>query len=139
MAVRGDATSITNKWVNRLSGATADIQAGIQRVTVAPGTKAVAKKTKWQNNVVNAADKWARNTGRVSLQDWQNAAINVGVPRIAQGAQQKQGKMQAFLNDFIPHLERGQALVDAMPDDTFENRVQRAVAIMRHNRTFKRS
>lgn len=139
MAVRGDANSITSKWVQRLSGATAEIQAGIQRVNTAPGQRAVAKKDKWQNNVVNAADKWARNTGRVSLQDWQNAAINTGVPRIAQGAQQKQGKMQSFLNDFIPHLERGQQVVEGMPDNTFEQRVQRAVSMMRHNAGFKRS
>lgn len=139
MAVRGNAQSISSKWQTRLTGSTAEIQAGIQRVTQAPGQAAVAKKQKWVNNVTASQEKWARNTGRVSLQDWQRAALDVGVPRIAQGAQAKVGKVEAFMNDFIPHLERGQAAVKAMPDDTFEGRVQRAVAMMRHNASFKRS
>lgn len=139
MAVRGNPQSISQKWQTRLSGATQEIQAGIQRVNVAPGQAAVAKKDKWLNNVQASQEKWARNTGRVSLSDWQAAALNVGVPRIAQGAQAKVGKVESFLNDFLPHLERGQAAVKAMPDNTFEARVQRAVAMMRHNANFKRS
>jgi hypothetical protein len=139
MAVKGTPESISQKWQTRLSGATADIQQGIQRVTQAPGQAAVAKKDKWLNNVQASQEKWARNTGRVSLSDWQNAAINVGVPRIAQGAQAKQGKVTSFMQDFIPHLERGQAAVNNMPDNTFEARIQRAVAMMRHNATFKRT
>lgn len=139
MAVRGTPNSIADKWKTRLSGATAEIQAGIQRVNVAPGQQAAAKKDKWLNNVQASQDKWTRNVSRVSLSDWQNAAINVGVPRIAQGAAQKVGKVESFMSDFLPHLERGQAAVRAMPDNTFEARVQRAVAMMRHNATFKRS
>ncbi len=139
MAVRGTPQSISQKWQTRLSGATNEIQAGIQRVTTAPGQAAVAKKDKWLNNVQASQEKWARNTGRVSLADWQAAALHVGVPRIAQGAQAKVGKVESFLADFLPHLERGQAAVKAMPDNTFEARIQRAVAMMRHNSTFKRS
>jgi hypothetical protein len=138
MPVRGDPSSITSKWVNRLSGATAEIQAGIARVTVAPGAKAAQKSQKWLNNTQAAHDKFKRNVGRVSLSDWQNAATTIGVPRIAQGAQQKQGKMQSFLTDFIPHLERGLSQIDNMPDDTMEARIQKSVAMMRHNANFKR-
>lgn len=129
----------TQKWVNRLSGATADIQAGIERVAQAPGQAAVAKKDKWRANLQASEDKWTRNTGRVSLDEWKAAARDIGVPRIAQGAQAKQGKWQSFAAEFFPHLERGQAAVKAMPDTSFEQRVQKSVAMMRHNAQFRRS
>ncbi len=90
-------------------------------------------------NVVASEEKWARNTGRVTADEWKRAFLEVGVPRIAQGAQAKQGKYEAFASEFFPHLERGVQAVERMPDTTFEQRVQRAVAMMRHNREFQRS
>lgn len=138
MGIRVTPEQAKAKWVNRLSAATSEIQAGIDRVTQSPGAAAVAKRDKWRQNVAQAEEKWARNTARVSLDDWKQAAKDVGVPRIAQGAQAKQGKYEAFAQSFFPHLERGIAAVERMPDTSFEERVQRSVAMMRHNREFKR-
>lgn len=138
MPVRVSAEQATEKWVSRLSGATAEIQAGIERVQQAPGQRAVAKRDKWRQNLQAAEEKWARNTGRVSVEEWKEAALTVGVPRIAQGAQAKQGKMLRFQQEFLPHLERGVRAVESMPDTTFEQRVQKSVAMMRHNRDFRR-
>ena len=138
MPVRVTPEQAKQKWVNRLSAATTEIQNGIQNVTKAPGQAAVAKRQKWATNVQQAEEKWARNTARVSLDDWKKAALTVGVPRIAQGAQQKQDKMGAFMEEFLPHLARGVERVSQMPDNTFEERVQKSVAMMRHNREFKR-
>jgi hypothetical protein len=139
MAVRGTPESIQAKWVTRISGATQEISAGVDRVTQAPGAAAAAKADKWLANVMSAKDKWKRNVGAVSLDDWKTYMKNVGVPRIAQGAQAKQNKVGNFLRDFIPHLERGIESVNRMPDVTFEDRVQKAVAMMRHNRNFRRT
>lgn len=139
MPVRGTPADARAKWVSRLSGATSEIQAGIDRVTTAPGAAAAAKVDKWRQNVAAAEEKWKRNVSAVSLDQWKNAAKTIGVPRIASGAQAKQGKYEAFANEFFPHLERGQQKIAVMPDTTFEQRVQRAVAMMTHNRTFKRS
>lgn len=141
MPVRVSPQDATAKWVSRLSGATAEIQAGVQRVTVSPGTAAVAKYQKWVNAITSAdaQNKWKTNTGRVQLADWQAAMQNVGIPRIAQGAQAKQGKFESFMGDFLPFLARGVQQIDQMDDSTFEARVQRAVAMMNYNRTFKRS
>ena len=141
MPVRVSPQDATSKWVSRLSGATAEIQAGVQRVTVSPGQSAVAKYQKWVNAVTSAEaqNKWKTNTGRVQLADWQQAMANVGIPRIAQGAQAKQGKFESFMSDFLPFLARGVQQVEQMDDSTFEARVQRAVAMMNYNRNFKRS
>lgn len=135
---RVDPSAGTAKWVSRLSGATQEIQAGVQNVTTAPGQAAAAKADKWLNNVTASQSKFKNNVAAVSLQSWQQSFINIGIPRIAQGAQQKQGKYEAFAQQFYPFLDRGVAQVKAMDDTTFEARVQRAVAMMRYNKTFQR-
>src|SRR5512143_2754835 len=136
--VRVTPEQATAKWVNRLSSATNEIQQGVARVQVAPGQAAAAKFQKWLQSVNDSANKWRRNVANVSLSDWQASMTNIGIPRIAQGAQQKQGKFERFAAEFFPHLERGISTVKAMPDTTFEDRIQRSVAMMRHNRDFRR-
>jgi hypothetical protein len=137
--VRVTPQSGSDKWKNRLSAATADIQAGIDRVTEAPGQKAAAKQQKWIQNVQASQDKWKRNVAAVSLEQWKSLFKNVGVQRIAQGAQAKQDKYTNFASQFYPYLDQGINKINNMPDTTFEERIQRAVAMMRHNRDFKRS
>lgn len=137
--VRVTPQEATKKWVSRLSGATADIQAGIQRVQEAPGAKAAAKKQKWIQAVNASQDKWERNVRAVSLEKWKELALTVGVPRIASGAQAKQSKFTDFAAQFFPYLEQGVQKVANMPDTTFEDRIQKAVAMMTHNHNFKRT
>jgi hypothetical protein len=127
----------TSKWVTRLSAATSDIQAGIAKVTTPPGQKAAQSFQKYQNNVQAAFPKWKNNVAAVSLSSWQQAAT-AGVQRVAQGAQQKQSKYQDFAQQFFPVLDANVAKVQAMPNATFEDRVQRAVQMMRLNSNFKR-
>jgi hypothetical protein len=128
----------TTKWVNRLSAATADIQSGIAKVTTAPGQQAAQSYQKYQNNVQAAFPKWKNNVAAVSLSSWQ-ASATAGVQRVAAGAQQKQGKYNDFANQFYPYLDQQVAKVKSMPNATFEDRVQRAVAMMRGNAAFKRN
>lgn len=137
--VKTSPDDATAKWATRLSGATAEITAGINRVTEAPGMKAAAKKQKWIQAVQASQDKWERNVRAVSLESWKSLFINVGVPRIAQGAQAKKDKYTNFARQFFPYLEQGVQRVAAMPDTTFEERINKAVAMMRHNHEFKRS
>lgn len=137
MAVRGTPSSIKDKWLRNLQQSTADIQAGIQRVTQAPGQAAAAQAQVWQQNTINAADKWKRNTASVTLPEWQ-AAATAGVPRIAQGAAAKQGKMEKHLDSFIPHLEAGQRKLAAMPRGDINQNLARMVAMARHNAEYKK-
>lgn len=137
--VKATPQQATDKWVTRLSGATQEIQAGIDRVTEAPGQKAAAKSQKWIQAIQASQDKWKRNVAAVSLDQWKTLFKTVGVPRIAQGAQAKQVKFKNFFEQFLPHLEAGIAKVNSMPDTTFEERINRSVAMMRHNHEFKRS
>lgn len=137
--MKGNPTQIADKWASRLSGATAEITAGIDRVTVAPGQKAAAKADKWLMNVQAAADKWKSRVGGVTLEEWKKAAKEIGVQRVAQGAQSKKGKFASFITEFGTHLDALDSKLASMPDTTFEQRLQRMVTAARHNHDFKRS
>ena len=126
------------KWAQRTSAATQDYVAGVQRVSTAPGQAAAAKRDKWRAGIQNSEAKWARNVSRVSLAEWQESASNVGAQRFAAGAQAKSGKYERFAAEFYPHLDRGIQAVKGMDDTTQEARIQRAVAMMRHNAQFRR-
>ena len=138
MPVRATAQSATQKWVTNLSGATDRMTVGAQGVTKAPGLAAAAAADKWLQRVTQSKAKFAANVAAVSLQSWQNSYINIGIPRVAQGAQAKQAKMQAFMEEFLPYLSRGVASIDAMPSTTLQDGVARAVAMINYNAKFKR-
>lgn len=132
------AAEAAAKWQRNLSNSTEDIRAGIERVDTAPGAQAARKRQKWEQGVRDSADKWARNVAAVSLEEWKRKAIDVGLNRVASGAQANEGKTAAFFEEFIPHLDRGVAQIQAMPDNTLEDRINRSVAMMRHNSNFER-
>ena len=136
--VRSDAATATQRWVNGMSNATAAAQRGVAAVTVSPGQSAAAAADKWLAKVTGARDKFARRVGAVSLAQWQNAMNSYGISRMGTGAQQKQGKMQAFMTEFLPYLKAGVDQVHTMPRMTLEDSVNRAAAMIRHNAGFQR-
>jgi hypothetical protein len=138
MPVRSNASDATAKWLAGLSAAQPRMEAGAMRVTQAPGIAAAKAADKWLQKVTAAKAKFAARVASVSLQDWQNAYVNVGIPRVTQGAQAKQHKMQAFMDEFIPYLQRGIATIDNMPSTTLEDGIARAAAMIRYNAKFKR-
>ena len=129
-------TSATAKWVANLSNSTQHITDGVNSVTVAPGQAAARQVQTWLARIQASAQKWATNVSAVSLQEWQTAMIKVGIPRIASGAQAKQGKYAAFAQKFYPYLASGQAKVRAMPKVTLQDGINRAVAMIQHNAQF---
>lgn len=128
------------KHARRLKGATQDIQAGINRVTVAPGEQAAKKQDKMRNNIVAAIDsgKWASRTRSVSLESWKKAATEKGVGRIAAGIDGARAKVEGFFSQLLPYQENLQNKVNSMPDLTFEDSIQRATEWMRGMKNFKR-
>ncbi|MGH3571171.1 MAG: hypothetical protein ACRDUW_04980 [Pseudonocardiaceae bacterium] len=133
---RMDPTAATAKWVNNLSNSTTAIKDGVMGVQTAPGAAAAAKAATWLARIQASVDKWKTNVGAVSLGDWQQAMINVGLPRIATGAQAKQGKYASFAAKFFPYLESGVRQVKAMPKMNLNDGIQRAVFMIQHNAKF---
>lgn len=138
MPVRSDAATATQRWVQNLSNSTTAMTNGVNRVTISPGQSAARAADKWLAKVTQSKDKFARRVGSVSLADWQNSMTSYGIARVAQGAQSKQGKMQSFMQEFLPYLNSGVTQIDAMPKNTLEDGISRAVAMIRHNANFQR-
>jgi hypothetical protein len=83
--------------------------------------------------------KYAESLNRVTLQDWQAAMINKGIPRVAAGAAEGKGKFQTFMTQFLPWIQQGQQSLESMPRGDLETNIQRMVTMVRHNANFRRS
>lgn len=132
---KGTPDQVAARWAQNLGASTERIKEGIQSVTVAPGQAAARQKAVWAQNVAASQDKWARNTSRVSLQEWQDHAINKGLQRIAAGAQSAQPKMTSFLSRFLPFIEQQRAALP--PRGNLDANINRAVQMMRATSQFK--
>lgn len=124
--------AVAAKFAANLGSATTSITNGVNAVTTAPTAAAAASVSKWQQKMAQAstAQKFVSGLQGVSLQQWQSAMINKGVPRIASGAQAAIPKMTAFYNDFLPFVAGVQAKIKAMPNLTLTDAANRMVANM---------
>ena len=100
-----DPASVAKRWGSNLASATQAIQEGVQSVSVAPGQAAARQKGVWLSNVQASADKWARNTASVSLEEWKAAFINKGINRIASGAEAAEPKFAQFMGRLLPFID----------------------------------
>lgn len=127
-----DATQFADKWSRRLKAATPDIQAGIKRVTQAPGVKAAAQaQVMLQNLSARVNDgSWAKAVGSVSLSDWQNAALNKGVQRISAGVDAAQSKVQMMAGKLLAAVDGAVQVVNQTPRGDLQANINRAVTFM---------
>jgi len=129
---RVTAQEFADKWGRRLKAATPDIQAGIKRVTVAPGVKAAAQSAVMLNNLSARVNdgSWGRAVAGVSLSDWQNAASTKGVARIAQGVDGAQGKVANMAVKLLAAVDGAVSVVDRTPRGDLQTNIGRAVTFM---------
>jgi hypothetical protein len=130
-----------DKLIRRLSGATSDIQQGVQRVTESPTSKAAAKQDKMLNNLTEAvrSGKWANRLKAVSTEEWKEKMVNVGVPRIASGVEAARPKIESFARELLSYQEGLQRRVQSMPDLTLEQNIARMTEWVKGMAQFKRS
>lgn len=138
MPVRSDATMATQKWLTNIQNSTDRMTKGAQAVTESPGKRAAAQADKWLLRVQNAKQKFITNSARVTVDQWRDAYIKVGIPRVSQGAQAKQQKYTDAMADFLPYLQQGVAKIDAMPRLTLADSIARATAMIQHNAAYVR-
>lgn len=139
MAVKLTAEEFQEKHARRLKAAVEDMRAGVARVTEAPGRKAAAKKIKWVAAMADprTQEKWARRVAAVTVEEWKDAMINKGINRVAAGIDGAKGKVIAFAEKMIPHMNSGLSELDTMPDLTLEDSVSRASYWIRHMAKFQ--
>jgi len=129
------------KQARRLKAAVEDVRKGIDRVTENPCEKAAAKQDKMLTNLTAAvtSGKWANGLKRVSLEDWKKKARDIGVNRIAAGIDGAKEKVIAFAEVLLPHIDRGQEKIKAMPDVTLDDNINRMTTFVRHMSEMKRT
>ncbi len=140
MAVKLTAVEYQEKHARRLTAAVEDVRRGVDRVTENPMEKAASKQDKMLANLTKAVTdgRWAAGLKRVTLEDWKTKTRDVGANRIAAGIAAASGKVIAFAEELIPHINSGQAKLASMADITLEDNIQRMVTFTRHMATMKR-
>ena len=130
----------SEKWRDHLKASTTEIQRGVEAVTVSPMELAAAKEDKYLAGVQDAVSsgKWRRGLLGVSLADWKTAMLTKGLQRLGLGADAAQPKVQSFFEELFPFQDRVVSTINAMPDTTFEDSVNRVTAYMRGMREFRR-
>lgn len=132
-----DPNAAAAAWASRLAQSGEKIKAGIMAVQVAPGAAAARQKQVWAQNTAASVDKWAANTAAVSLQEWQQQAIEKGLARIGPGATAAQAKMGTFLAQLFPHIDRVKAQLP--PRGNLDTNIDRMVRFSRGMAGFKRN
>lgn len=132
-----DPNQVAADWAQRLAGSTTKMQQGAQSVQTAPGVLAARQANVWAQNTAAAQQKFARNVQAVSLADWQQAYVQKGLPRVAQGAQQAQDKYAASMGRLLPYIDAG--VRGLPPRGNFQQNVQRMVAMATHMANYNRT
>jgi len=135
------ASEFQEKHARRLKAAVEDVRKGIDRVTENPCEKAAAKQDKMLTNLTASvtSGKWAAGLKRVSLEDWKKKARDIGVNRIAAGIDGAKSKVISFAEQLLPHIDRGQDKIKAMPDVTLDDNINRMTTFVRHMADLKRT
>ena len=137
--VRISSTDGSTAWQQGFGAAGAKYQRGVQNVTTAPNALAAAALPRWIASVTSKAvqDKYVAKNNAVTLQEWQNATVQFGVPNLSRGAQKGATKYAAFASKFYPYLSAGLQQIQSMPNITLQDRIARSVAMMTYNSQFK--
>ncbi len=135
-----NANEIANKWQRRLAQSTEDIKKGVEGVTTAPSERAVAKKEKFVTELMRAIEegKWEQALRQYGLEEWKRDMIQKGIGRISQGAEAAKSDFADFMSQFLPYAEEVAKKADAMSDTTLEDRINKAIFVMRELAKFRR-
>ena len=134
------AQEIARKWQRNLSGSVESIRSGVQDVTVSPTEKAASRADQYLIGVQSAVDsgRYQRGLRSVTLEQWKQAMLDKGVPRIASGAAAGAPKFQEFMQEFLPYVESGQRMLDNMPRGSLQENIARSTAMIEHLANFRR-
>lgn len=121
------------KHAQRLKAATEDIRRGIARTSQAPGEAAVKQQDKLTTNFQQAVSsgRWAAATRAVSLQDWQQAATEKGIGRIAAGIDAAQARQVQMAGRLLAAVDSAAGKARALPSTTLEDNITRSSTFMR--------
>lgn len=125
------------KWAQNLGAAQTRYTAGVQAVTTAPGQSAAQAADRYLQGVQSSIQKFVNNSAAVSLQQWQQAAVNKGAGRLASGATAAQPKMTTVFQQLFPYIAQVQGSLP--PRGDLEQNIARSAAFQRGMARFTKS
>lgn len=139
MPVRVNAEEYTAKHNRRTKAALEDMRAGINRVSDSPTAKAAAKADKMIAGIQEAVSsgKWGNRLRAVTLQDWKNAALNKGLPRVSAGLDAAGPAITAMARQLLEFENTQLDRIEKMPDLTLEDSISRMTTWARSMAQFK--
>lgn len=117
------------RWVQNTSAAVGRYQDGVKAVTVSPGQAAARQADLWLRNTTAAKSKFAANSAKVGLAEWQDATANKGGQRLAGGVQAAQGNYEQALGKLLPYI--GSAVSSLPQRGDLEANITRMTAFVR--------
>ena len=128
------------KWARNLKASVPDIQAGVGRVTEAPGVRAAAKADKMLANLTEKVrdGTWASRVSGVSLEEWKAATLSKGIGRIAAGVDGASVKVEDFFSQLFAYQAGIQNKLKNMPDLTLEDSISRMTTWVRDMAKFSK-
>lgn len=132
---------VARKWQRGLGSAGESVRAGVQAVSRNPAELAAAAQDRYVAGVQRAVDsgKFRRGLGRVTLQSWQQAMVDKGIPRMSSGATAALPKVERFLAEWLPYMDQLKQRLQSMPRGGPEENKARMLAAFDHNASFRRS
>lgn len=132
---------VAAKWQRNIKNATTEIRDGVTATTESPMEKAADAADKWINRLQEAhsSGKFAARLRAVPLETWKKNTIEVGIPRIAAGADKAVSDLERFYGELFSFQEIIGRELDAMSDVTLEDSIVRMTHNMRRMSEFSRS
>ena len=129
---------VVKKWGSNLTASIPSITAGVNAVTEAPSARAVRKADDYLAGVIDKVDKWKRNLGNVTLEDWRSNTINIGIPRLTTGVAKGTNKVTKFMQQWLPYEDGLKTKLAGMPKGGIEQSIARATEAIRYNAAFQK-
>jgi predicted transcriptional regulator len=105
MSKLDNPTQAAQNWASRLGASTQAYTDGVNGVLVAPGQMAAAAGDRWAANTQAALPRFKANSAKVTREQWQQAAIAKGAPRLGSGAIAAQPKMETVFAKLFPAIK----------------------------------
>lgn len=123
-----DSKRATKKQIANVAANVDSYQAKMRENTIHPGQQAIKKKNKMKTNFLEAlkdGGKFDEGCMSYTLQEFNERAATVGARNLPQGVQDAESKINAFHDQMSQFMDQHLAKINAMPDDTLEQRLQK--------------
>jgi len=139
--VVADASTWTQKMLDRVSGSGDAWLRGVQNPRQSPTAAMKAANGKWKNNTQAAitGDRWGKRVATLTDESIQAAAAAAGSSKFIAGVQQRKDKIAAAIQRLQPKVANLAQQVRSMPQDNDQQREARMIANLRGMRAIKGS